>query len=161
MHSFTIIFPLIWLFLLFLMLSRKNILIAYSSGVGASGVAAALSYAALTDVGFTPKTTLLLMLVVPLIQFVAFLFIRETSATNSSSSDSSSTAPLIDESASATEDRPLTLSEKWKYLPKLMKYFIPLMINCLCEYVVNQMVSSIPFHIKRTRNYAEFQSLFF
>lgn len=106
-----------------------------------SGVAASLSYAALSDIGFTPKTTLLLMLVVPLIEFVAFLFIHESHATDSSTSDALSTTALIDQSDSSTETSSMTPSEKWQYLPKLMKYFIPLLITALCEYIINQMVN--------------------
>lgn len=120
---------------------------ACSSGIGASGVAAALSYAALTDVGFTPKTTLILMLVVPLVELVAFSFIKETNAIDLPTSDSSSTASLIDDSTdgggTTTETPPMTFSEKREYLPKLMIYFIPLLINYICEYLINQMVSLI------------------
>lgn len=129
------------------MLNRKNLLLACSSGIGASGVAAALSYAALTDVGFTPKTTLILMLVVPLVELVAFSFIKETNAIDLPTSDSSSTASLIDDSTdgggTTTETPPMTFSEKREYLPKLMIYFIPLLINYICEYLINQMVSLI------------------
>lgn len=126
---------------------RKNILLACSSGIGASGVAASVSYAALTDVGFTPKITLILMLVVPLVELVAFLFIAETNAIDLATSDSSSTTSLIDDSTDGcrtdTETQPMTFSEKRQYLPKLIPYFTPLLVNYICEYLINQMVSSI------------------
>lgn len=123
------------------MTNRKKLLLAYSTGGGASGVAASLCYAALTDVGFTPKITLCLMLIVPLLEFVAFLFIRETNAINLSVS----TTSLIDgstvESATTTQTPTTTLSEKMQYLPNLMVYFIPLLINYICEFIINQLVS--------------------
>lgn len=129
------------------MLHRKNLLLAFSSGIGASGVAASLSYAALTDIGFTPKTTLYLMLIVPLMELVAFLFINESNAISLSTSDSASTTSLIDDGSGGTESNTeassMTLSEKRQYLPKLMKYFTPLMINYISEYIINQMVNSI------------------
>lgn len=120
---------------------------AYSSGIGASGVPAALSYAALSDIGISSSIILLLMIVIPLLQIVAFLFIKESNATELPISDTSSNTSLIDEyidEASTTSDSPpMTLTEKWQYLPKLTKYFVPLLINCLCEYVITQMVRSI------------------
>lgn len=129
------------------MFHRKNLLLAFSSGIGASGVAASLSYAALTDIGFTPKTTLYLMLIVPLMELVAFLFINESNAISLSTSDSASTTSLIDDGSggtgSDTEASSMTLSEKWQYLPKLLKYFTPLCVNYICEYIINQMVNSI------------------
>lgn len=133
--------------------NRKNILLANSSGVGASGVAAAFSYAALSDVGFTPKTLLLLMIVVPLLQIMAFLFIKESNAIELTISDSLSTESLIDDctddtSVATSDASPMTASEKWQYLPKLTKYMIPMLINCLFEYCIYQMVSSIQFWIQ-------------
>lgn len=137
------------LFFFVLFKNRKNLLVSYSGGVGVSAVAATLIYAALTDIGFTPKTTILLMLLSPLLQFVAFLFIRTSNAISSTAHDSSSTMSLIDdctnEEGATAEIPPMTLTEKWHYLPKLMKYFIPLLLNCLCEYMISQMVSSICF----------------
>lgn len=129
------------------MLNRKNLLLALSSGIGASGVAASISYASLIDVGFTPKITLVLMLVVPLLELVGFLCITETNALDLSiTSDSSSTTALIDDSTdgcgTTTDTQPMTFSEKRQYLPKLLKYFTPLLINYICEYLINQMVSS-------------------
>lgn len=130
------------------MFDRKNILVAFLTGAGASGVAGSLIYAALSDVGFTPKTTLLLMLVVPLVEFASFLFIKESNTVESSAFDSSSTISLIDDDPDSTsgamsEATPMSLTEKRQYLPKLTKYFVPLLIACLCEYTISQMVGSI------------------
>lgn len=118
-------------------------LVSLSSGNGASGIAASLSYAALSGIGFTPKTTLLLVLVVPLAEIVAFFFVQES---NAITSDSMSTTALVDENGPTIESFTMTFSEKWRYLPKLIKYFIPLLILCLCQYIINQMVSSTSQH---------------
>lgn len=128
-------------------LNRKIILIAHSSGEGASEVVASLSYATLTDAGLKPKTTLYLMLIIPLVELVAFLFISESNAINSSVSDSSSTASLIEGDSGAsradTEVSSMTLSEKRQYLPKLLKYFNPLLISHICKCIIVQLVSEI------------------
>lgn len=105
------------------------------SGDGFSGVFGSLVYAALCDIGFTPKTLLILMPVVPLVGIVAFFLIKE--------SDSLSTDSIKDDcNDSTTTETPPTNGEKWRYLPKLTKYFIPMLINCLLEYMISQMVSS-------------------
>lgn len=109
------------------------------SGDGFSGVFGSLVYAALCDIGFTPKTLLVLMPVVPLVKLVAFLFIREANAIDLPTLLDNE---CIDESDSiVTETPPMTLIDKWRYLPKLKKYFIPMLINCLFEYFTSQMVS--------------------
>lgn len=115
---------------------------AWASGSGLSGLAAALSYAALSDIGFSPDTTLLLMLVIPLLQLVAFLLIKEPNNLDLFTSVSESTTSLIDDrieqSDTTAETSLLNISEKLQYAPKLLKYFIPLLINFFCEYIINQ-----------------------
>lgn len=115
---------------------------AWASGSGLSGLAAALSYAALSDIGFSPDFTLLLMLVIPLLQLVAFLLIKEPNNLDLFTSVSESTTSLIDDrieqSDTTAETSLLNISEKLQYAPKLLKYFIPLLINFFCEYIINQ-----------------------
>lgn len=120
----------------------KSIILAWASGSGLSGLAAALSYAALSDIGFTPKFTLLLMLIIPLLQLVAFLLIKEPNNRDLFASSSESTTSLIDDSIdqsdSAGETSLLNISEKLRYSPKVLKYYAPLMFNFMCEYIINQ-----------------------
>lgn len=115
---------------------------AWSSGSGFSGLAAALSYAALSDIGFTPYTTLLLMLIIPLLQLIAFLLIKEPNTVDLFIENSESTASLIDDCIdqrdATTDTTLLNMSEKLRYAPKLLKYFVPLLINFFCEYLINQ-----------------------
>lgn len=123
---------------------------AWASGSGLSGLAAALSYAALSDIGFSPKFTLLLMLVIPLLQLVAFLLIKEPNNRDLFASGSESTTSLIDDrmeqSDTTGETTLLNISEKLRYSPKVLKYFIPLLINFCCEYTINQgLVSELLF----------------
>jgi len=55
----------------------RNVVSTWSSGTGASGLLGAVSYAAITSAGITPRTTVLLMLVVPIMMSVTFFFILE------------------------------------------------------------------------------------
>lgn len=127
------------------MLNRKNLLLAYSSGAGASGVIASFGYAALCDVGLTPKTILIWTLLVPLLGLVAFVCIKKSGLVSKAPSKDG----CIDEKDSTTEEEPpTTLREKWQYLPKLTKYFIPMLCNCLFEYIISQTVSLVLFQKK-------------
>lgn len=108
-----------------------------------SGVLASFCYAALCDLGLTPTTTLLMMLVVPLVGMIAFLLTKESNNANSS--------PLLDDEIDENDSNtvetslPVSPTEKWRYLPQLTKFFIPMLINCLLEYMIGQMVGSNEF----------------
>jgi len=56
---------------------HKNVVSTWSSGTGGSGLFGSLSFAALTSAGLSPRRTVLLMLIVPVIMFVTFFFILE------------------------------------------------------------------------------------
>lgn len=149
------------IFFLYFHIDRKNILVAYSSGYAAASLTATLTYAALSDIGLTTTTVLLLMLVGPLIQIVAFYFIKESNATDSIITDTSSTTSLIDGNGPTTASAPMTLAEKRQYLPKLMKFMIPLLINCFCEYIISQSVSWIWMEKNIDLRCIEFKPSFF
>lgn len=108
-------------------------------------MAASFFYAALCDIGFTPKTLLFLMLIVPLVGLVAFSYIKESNITRPASLLDDETG---DNDSITSEAPPMSLSEKWRYLPKLSVYFIPILINCLFEYMVGQTVSFSEFLTK-------------
>lgn len=84
-----------------------------------------------------------MMLVVPLVGLIAFLFTKESNITNS--------PPLLDDETDGNDSHtveasgPVSLTEKWRYLPQLTKFFIPMLINCLLEYMIGQMVGSNEF----------------
>lgn len=56
--------------------SSRNVVSTWSSGTGAAGLFGALSYAGLTSAGLTPRTTVLLMLVIPVIMSLRYVFLR-------------------------------------------------------------------------------------
>lgn len=115
---------------------------AWSSGTGAAGVAGAMTYAALIYLGFSPKSTLMLMLVVPLAQLVTFCFMLiEPNRTWGPLSSASSTTSLIDhtfDQDTTHHHPPLSLSQKICFFPKLLKYILPLFAVYLSEYLINQ-----------------------
>lgn len=129
-------------------LQRRNVISTWSSGTGAAGVGGALTYAGLISIGFTPKSSLLLMLLVPLIQaFAFFVLLEEQNGGGSNTSAASSTTSLIDHTNIDEEigfnQPPLDLNQKLQYAPKLMKYVLPLFTVYICEYFINQGLVSI------------------
>lgn len=107
-----------------------------------SGVAGSLTYAALLNIGFSPKATLLLMLVVPLIQLATFCVILKEPNRLFTSSSASSTTSLIDHSLIDQDisiaQVPLTFQQKIQYFPKMLKYVLPLFAVYVGEYLINQ-----------------------
>lgn len=120
---------------------------AWSSGTGAAGVTGALTYAALTSLNFTTKSTMLLMLIVPMIQLITFcIMLEEPNGLWETLTNASSTTSLIDHSIIQNEsnDHSLTFVQKINYFPNMLKYVLPLFSVYLCEYMINQgMVSSM------------------
>lgn len=53
----------------------SNMVSTWSSGTGAAGFFGALSYMALTAIGLTPRTTILIMLVIPVTMWIAFFLV--------------------------------------------------------------------------------------
>lgn len=130
----------------------RNVISAWSSGTGAAGVAGALTYALLKYMKVSPEKTLLMMLFVPLIQFLTFFIVlREPHGLWTTLTTPSSSTSLIDHTNTntiqpeATDGHaPLTFAQKIDYLPNLMKYVLPLFSVYVCEYFINQgLVSEI------------------
>lgn len=123
----------------------RNVISAFSSGTGAAGVAGAMTYAALISLQFSPKSTLLVMLIVPLIQLIAFCFLlREPNRAWTTLSSASSATSLIDHTYGQDTSNlqpSLSFKQRLRFMPKLLKYILPLFTVYLCEYLINQVRS--------------------
>ncbi|XP_059609156.1 battenin [Phlebotomus argentipes] len=138
---------------------NKNVVSTWSSGTGGAGIIGAVSYAGLRSLGLDTTQTLLVMLVVPAAEVVAFWGILrhnhqpQISATAGSdnpgaTSDSNNDLQRSQEDVEKTtpsqtsydeEDAPLIgFREKIRYIPKMFKYMIPLTLVYLFEYFINQ-----------------------
>lgn len=125
----------------------------WSSGTGGAGIIGSVSYAGLTAIGLTPMNTLLIMLIVPAIEAVAFWIVlrkptkvlidpsisKEKEIDSVASKDdlegstSTSTTPLNE------DEKPLIgFKQKLNYVPSLLKFIIPLTLVYLFEYFINQ-----------------------
>jgi len=109
----------------------KDVISTWSSGTGGAGVAGSLSYAALNKLGL--RTALLIMLIVPFTMLVSFWFILQRPA-EFSSNIQTQTAINNEEILNPKE----ALIKKFKKIPGLLKYMIPLGLVYLFEYFINQ-----------------------
>lgn len=108
---------------------------------GGAGIFGSFSYAALISIGVSPVNTMLLMLSIPLLEGAAFwILLRNPNEIplkepqfqfETSNSDDQ-------ESGTANKRAKLSLGDKIRYLPSLLKFMIPLSSVFLFEYFVNQ-----------------------
>lgn len=98
----------------------------WSSGTGGAGVFGSFTYAILTGVGLTPQHSLLIMLVMPALQGLAFWVILRHPKSSESESLLSSPSTLTD------------VKSKLKYLNNLWIFIIPLALVYFLEYLINQ-----------------------
>uniref|UniRef100_A0A182QYB2 Battenin n=1 Tax=Anopheles farauti TaxID=69004 RepID=A0A182QYB2_9DIPT len=120
---------------------NKNVISTWSSGTGGAGIAGSLSYTGLTELGLTPKTTILIMLVVPALEAAAFWLLLRHKDTDKPAELEAANEKVeeIDYSTLPEEERPL---ENWgqriRYIPSLFIFMIPLILVYLLEYFINQ-----------------------
>jgi len=122
---------------------HKNVISTWSSGTGASGLLGAVSYAAITSAGISPRTTVLLMLVVPIMMSVTFFFIleheqsrvhRPSLVVDCNESDIEHLMPQ----ETIHRSSPITFS-KWRVVKRTaVRFILPLGLVYLCEYFINQ-----------------------
>ncbi|KAK0162235.1 hypothetical protein PV327_008587 [Microctonus hyperodae] len=114
---------------------RENI-VAWSSGTGGAGIIGSFSYAGLRTIVSTDQT-LLIMLVVPILEAIAFWIIiakpnNDTIVRHGMSSQ---------EQIISTPKK--TIKEKFKLLPGLVAFIVPLTLVYLFEYFINQGIHEL------------------
>lgn len=136
----------------------KNCVSTWSSGTGAAGVFGALSYAGLTALGFSPRNSLLLMLIIPVALALTYFLLLVRPATVSNPQLVSSlavdynvedadrnldTQPLFEPEVTVNHSRQVH-SQKMSFIQRLLlvkpllKFMIPLLLVYFAEYFINQ-----------------------
>lgn len=106
-----------------------NVISTWSSGTGGAGIFGAGTYMALTYSGLSSGTSILIMLVVPALQAVAFFLLVEHPLRGEIT---------VDENIPTVADE-LNFREKMKVLLPLLKYYMaPFGLVYLSEYFINQ-----------------------
>lgn len=143
----------------------RNVISTWASGTGAAGIAGAFTYAFLLNLGFTAKSSLHLMLIIPCLEAVAFFIIlrrpRNRMATNSPEPmphSADETTTLLSPQQETVDISAPTFREKIEYFPKLFMYILPLFAVYFCEYFINQGLvsqnqSSLPHNSDPCNNF--------
>ena len=120
----------------------KNTISSWSSGTGAAGIVGALSYSMLREIGLSSYNTLMLMIIIPTIEFTIYMTVLSSpiDISNNSLGDSiiddndDANSPLVQQERNAV----LTFSEKLALFPTLLVYIVPLALVYFFEYYINQ-----------------------
>lgn len=123
---------------------NKNVISTWSSGTGGAGIVGAVSYAGLTGLGLDPVTTLLVMLVVPVLEGLTFWVLLRKPHEEDQPVQTATGMSVYGSSAATFGDNEQNqkafgdLKSKFKAIPLLFKYMIPLLLVYLLEYFINQ-----------------------
>lgn len=112
---------------------KRNVVSAWSSGTGGAGVIGALSYSLLQQLGL--RTTLLMMLIIPVLSAVSFWIILPRPSEQDVASAVDIQKKVNDEEL---HNPKASLLKKVKLIPGLFKYMLPLGLVYLFEYFINQ-----------------------
>ncbi|CAJ1075630.1 battenin isoform X2 [Xyrichtys novacula] len=158
----------------------RDVLAGWGSGTGGAGVAGAVLYALLTQVGLTPRVTLQIMLVVPVAMLASYFLLLDPPPSlpqwrnreaEFSPVDSEERQRLMDETdeaeKSTLEERhtgPLTFTEKLHTIKGLLKFVFPLGLVYFAEYFINQGLMELlyfpNFFLSHAQQYRWYQTLY-
>ncbi|KAK0058494.1 battenin [Biomphalaria pfeifferi] len=122
---------------------NRNVVSMWSSGTGGAGIFGSLVYAGFTSAGLSPRNSLLIMVTIPVLMIVAYFIILtrpELKEDNDIEMISSKVNDKIDvkEKKDVTLKKKLILKDKFKLIPNLLKYMVPLILVYFGEYFINQ-----------------------
>lgn len=150
----------------------RDVLGGWGSGTGGAGVAGALLYSGLTQVGLTPQNTLLIMLVVPFAMLISYFFLldlppsipqwknREAEYVALGSEEREHRMDESEEEGQvkSTADRPtgpLTFPEKRQVIKGLLRFMFPLVLVYFAEYFINQGLMELLYFPKAFLSHGE------
>ncbi|XP_061906636.1 battenin isoform X1 [Entelurus aequoreus] len=150
----------------------RDVLGAWGSGTGGAGVAGALLYSSLTQVGLSPRSTLLTMLTVPLAMFLSYFLLLAPPPHLPQWKDRRADGALFPEERQRLMDQsqeeqetcrqegrnrhvPLTLHEKLHIIKDLMPFICPLVLVYYAEYFINQGLMELLYFPKFFLSHAE------
>jgi len=143
---------------------KKTTVSAWSSGTGMAGVAGALSYAGLTQLGLSSKNTLLLLLIVPALIIGIFWILLELPAELKIKLNNESkalTSKSLMENQGIDKTKYMLLKMKMMLVVPLLKYMVPLCLVYLAEYTINQGLFELLYYkmswLNQSQQYRWFQ----
>ncbi|XP_066498161.1 battenin isoform X2 [Hoplias malabaricus] len=146
----------------------NNVLSGWGSGTGGAGVAGAFLYSALTQAGLSPRITLLIMLLVPVVMLISYFLLlafppafpqwRPREASNGGSQER---RPLMwddhddDDVQENQPPGPLTFKGRLHILKDLLRFIVPLAVVYFAEYFINQGLLELLYFQKSFLSHAE------
>lgn len=117
----------------------------WSSGTGGAGIFGSFLYAVLIEIGISPVNTMLIMLSVPLLEGATFWMLLRSPNTipKRDSEPQFNQSPNDQETATSGTETKMSIGDKIRYVPSLLKYVIPLLAVYLFEYFINQGLVSV------------------
>ncbi|XP_018619944.1 battenin [Scleropages formosus] len=160
-----------------------SVLGGWGSGTGGAGVIGAFLYSAFTQAGLSPRTTLLIMLVVPVVMTISYYFLLVFPPAFSQWQcmeegpvrNNQERRPLMEEEEEkeAAEDEekpderflePLTFPDKVTVIRGLVKFIVPLGLVYFAEYFINQGLLELLFFpasfLSHAEQYRWYQTLY-
>lgn len=148
----------------------RDVIKAWSSGTGGAGIIGSFSYAALIALGIEPNDTLKLMLVMPVIEAIAYWFLLRAPPQKSNDNaviiptiatvelnHYSTTKVIFTLDNSAKKNQLKSLKEKIKFIPKILPFMLPLITIFLLEYtMVSGLVKPLSHSSKSNKNLTDF-----
>ncbi|XP_040295536.1 battenin [Bufo bufo] len=120
----------------------------WSSGTGGAGILGALSYLGLTEAGVSPRNSLLVMLIIPVMLLISYFALllppsslpRWKFPAGHSSVKEPDRRPLLHEPSSRESGKKphRTMASKWRIIKSLLRYMLPLSLVYFAEYFINQ-----------------------
>ncbi|KAL0993621.1 hypothetical protein UPYG_G00110670 [Umbra pygmaea] len=163
---------------------NRDVVGGWGSGTGGAGVAGALLYSGLTQAGLSPRTTLLIMLVIPIAMVISYFFLldfppsfpqwRCIEAETLPGEDSNNRQPLLGDSDEEEEQEkgdeepkatgPLSFIEKLLVIRSLLRFVVPLGVVYFAEYFINQGLLELlffpTFSLSHAEQYRWYQTLY-
>uniref|UniRef100_H3D912 Battenin n=1 Tax=Tetraodon nigroviridis TaxID=99883 RepID=H3D912_TETNG len=152
----------------------RDVLGGWGSGTGGAGVAGALLYSALTQLGLSPRVTLFIMLVIPFSMILSYFFLLvfpaavpqwKPSENDCRVSCSEERERLIEgEDQRGEEEWDASRPEKWAIIRGLSKFMWPLCLVYFAEYFINQGLMELlyfpSFFLSHAEQYRWYQTLY-
>ena len=150
-------------FLAFSSYYTKVVISFWSSGTGMAGLAGSLTYAGMTQLGLSSKTTLLLLLIVGIVWAISFWVIlvlpEQSKICCGRSNHAENKSLLSDESRNnSQQDRVsyMPFLSKLEIMKPLLRFMVPLFMVYLAEYTINQGLYELLYYdtwLKQAQQY--------
>jgi len=117
---------------------HRNVVSMWSSGTGGAGVVGAIVYAGFTSAGLSPRDSLLIMTCIPALLMVTYFTLLTKPELNIKKTDQEEDTSLLLDEGQQKKQVQLTMKEKLRLIPSLLKYMVPLTLVYYGEYFINQ-----------------------